>query len=497
MVKEDFSLKKDVLQLQKKVADLDLVATELKEAFENMNQPDTESLTQRVDDLEDLTMVENAALIELKNMLTGSTNPAEQNTVMTELEGKVTSLEQKISQISVPNLDEIRKSVTPSPVAIDTSKFEQSVNEIKTNFENLQVDLNRRINEIEEKVTHTKDKVSYLPDFNSLKTELKNELLSNMPDYSLTHDDIKGTIEKFKSEIEIEKKNVDEMLQALKKQLEKPLSEAAERELEKIRMDWSINAAKVEAVEKFVENFSNEINNIKPLIAKLETFSKFVNVHEEMTDNMRTFKEFKDQIEESVQKNMDLEKRIQREMHKGKGIGDFVGLEENVARLEREIDLIKDGHGRLSSEVTRKGDMDEVVEELGKIVRSTHDDMSILQAHMMTLEQRDNDLTASVASLQENTFKKQSNGDVDELNRRLDVLQAEMERNSSYQPQDNSGELENKMRELERRINSKSANMLDPHISEIINRLVFLESRVVALESMMSDMPKYSPIVVE
>ncbi|MEM5806003.1 MAG: hypothetical protein QXM85_02285, partial [Candidatus Aenigmatarchaeota archaeon] len=114
MTKEDFSLKKDVLQLQKKVADLELTMTELKEALSKFDTAVIDDLKQRVEDIEDLTMVENAAVIELKKMLESTKSEQPQETISPQLEERLKTLEEKVSNITVPNLEEIKSSIIPS-----------------------------------------------------------------------------------------------------------------------------------------------------------------------------------------------------------------------------------------------------------------------------------------------------------------------------------------------------------------------------------------------
>lgn len=519
MTKEDFSLKKDVLQIQKKIADLELTATELKEALSKFDTAVLDELNQRVGDVEDLTMVENAAVIELKKMLEGTVTKTEQpqETVPTQLEERLNSLEQKVSGIAVPNVEEIKSSIAASlPVAptVDTTSFEEKINEIKSGFDSLQTSLNDKVADFEGRVSQMKNTLTYLPDLNTLRADLKNEVLSSMPDYNMIRSDMQSTVEAFKSEFAVEKEKMETALEMVKSQIEKPLPERAVQELEKIRNDWLVNIAKVEAVEKFVENFSNEMNQLKPIIKKLETFEKLMDLQTEITEKLDAFKEYRDHIENAMTKNEDVEKRIQREVSRMKNTEKMFSqidhslsiLSKEMEKNKREVDeVVRPLEDRIESVSKNVKDFQDVsmsldkrFDSMEKMISTTQDDMSLLQGNLMSLEQSKLDVTASIANLQETVFKKQPRNELIEVVRKIDSIEAEVQGIKSLKPEDKANELVNKINGLERKIESIAASrVFDEHIAEIVDRLVFLESRLAAMEGMLQDMPRYSPIVVE
>lgn len=518
MVKEDFSLKKDVLQIQKKIADLELGATELKETLTKFDTAVLDDIKQRVEDVEDLTMVENAAVIELKNMLEAAAPKAEQpqEVVSPQLEERLNSLEQKVSSIAVPNVEEIKSSITsslPTAPIVDMTKFDQTTNEIKSSFSTLQTDLNNKINGFEERLLQMKNTLTYLPDLNTLKTNLKNEVLSSIPDYNLIRSDMQGMIETFKSEFATEKEKIETALAMVKNQIETPLPERAVEELEKIRNEWLMNNAKVEAVEKFVENFSNEMNQLKPIIKKLETFEKLMDLQTEITEKLDAFKEYRDHIENAMAKNEEVEKRIQREVSKMKNTEKMFSqidqslsvMSKQMERNKREIDeVVRPLEDRIESTAKNVKDfqdmgmsLDKKLDFVEKNIATVQDDMSVFQGNLMVLEQGRSDMTASIANLQETVFKKQPKNEVVELAKRVDSLDAELQSIKSLKPEDTTNELVNKINELEGRIETvRAPTPFDEHMSEIVSRLVFLESRLVGLEGMIQD-TRYAPIVVE
>ena len=514
MVKEDFSLKKDVLQIQKKMADLELSATELKETLTKFDTAVLDDIKQRVEDVEDLTMVENAAVIELKNMLEANApkteQPQETATIPPQLEERLNSLEQKVSSITVPNIEEIKSSITSSlPVApaVDTTKLDDAINEIKGNLEGLRTDLENKIISVQQKVLSIEG--TALPNIDMLKGDVKNYVLSSLPD----NEWIKNELHSFRSYLDAEKVKLDSLMQKIEQDMQTPLPEKAVEELKKIRNEWLMNNAKVEAVEKFVENFSNEINQLKPIIKKLETFEKLMDLQTEITEKLEAFKEYRDHVEKAMTKNEEIERRIQREVDKMKNTEKMFSridqslsvLSQKMEKNKRELDeVVRPLEDRIESTAKNVKDfqdmgmsLDKKLDSVEKNIATVQDDMSVFQGNLMALEQGRSDMTASIANLQETVFKKQPKNEVVELAKRIDSLDAELQGIKSLKPEDTTNELVSKINELEGKIEIvRVSTPFDEHMSEIVSRLVFLESRLVAMEGMIQD-TRYAPIVVE
>lgn len=524
MVERDFSLKKDILQLQKKVTDLELTATELNEALTKFDTTTLDDLKQRVEDIEDLTMVENAAVIELKKMLEGTKPEQTPETISPQLEEKLKSLEEKVQNITTLS-------------TADTSKPGQDITNIKEVFDSFKNDLENKVKTIETRFSSVGSTPS-LPDLSTLKEELKTAVLASMPDYNLIRNDVQSVIQTFKSEFEKEKEGVESALDIIKSKLEEPLPQSVIEKLGKITGDLQTNNMKVEAVQQYVENFHNELNQLRPLIIKLETFERLMDLHEEVSEKLQAFKEVENTIKDSIEINAEMERHIQREADKFKNFtkdisridtslsklskdvsskfvkrDELKSVKENLnlmtqdhETLKRHIDEITDPlKDRISSIERNISDIqdttmgfDKRIDSTEKILRTAQDDMSVFQGNLMVLEQGKLDLTASVSNLQEVAFKKQPKSEMSELVKKIDSLNIEIERIKSLNPDDKTNELVNKINELESKIESvRSSTIFDEQLSEIISRLVFLESRLAGMEGVMQDMPRYSPIVVE
>lgn len=539
MIKEDFSLKKDMLQIQKKVTDLELTATELKEVLAKFDTTAIDDLKQRVGDIEDLTMVENAAVLELKKMLEGS-QPAqrEEPNKLEELTSKVTELEDKISnaQPDATQINEIKTNLENLKVEIESKisdvrttvpnidlvtneirrEVDRSVDWLKSEVNSL---LEERTTSIEKQVAGMGEKLSKIPSpeelisivdgmsssFKSFRATIESrfqaeenkleERWSHLESKFSLLTDLSKTIEEFKADAEMKKEGLDNMIGSLEQKLRMPLPERAVRELEKIRNDWIVNNARMDAMESLVKNIERQIGDLRPVLKKLDTFDRILDLHKEITQKLEEMKHYSESAKILAEKaeTIDLSKI---EKHVEKKIRDEINKAKD--RMERNI-------------------------------LELQDDMSVLQGTLMPIEKNNSGVMASVAELQEkkaelekrlgfnenviysmskelitvkniliNTDKTQSKNEMPELIKKVYSLEAEIENIKSLKPEDTTNELVNKINQLETKIDSiRTYAGLDEGISELVNRIVFLESRIVAMEGMIQDMPRYSPIIVE
>lgn len=548
-MKEDFSLKKDVIQLQKKMADFELAVTEVKEAASKVDSSVIDDLKQRLGDVEDLTMVENAGVIELKKMLESSQTSAQ---IPDELKGRVeeftnrlTAIEEKSS--AVPQLDTTQIEELKTNFENLKAEIEEKLSEVRTNVPNIDLvtneirrEVNRsadwlksevnsiveeRASSLEKETASMNEKLSKLPSgdeinsvvdglsssFKSFRTSIETrfqteenkleERWAQVEDKFSLLKNLSRTVEEVKSDMQMKKEGLENMISSIEEKLRMPMHERAVRELEKIRNDWIVNNARVDTIETLVKTAQKQFEEIRPALKKIETFDKLVDLHADVTrklGEMKQYLEMTKKIAESVSQAGDVEKKFEKGLH--------------------EINKFKDSIARLQ------------------------DDMSIFQGNLMTLEQGKLDITSSVAELQgtkadlnkrlgfneniidslqkelsesknelynlskavgriksiENALKERPKDDVGELLKKIESLEAEIEAVKSLKPEDTTSGLVKKINELGNRIEAmQSIPIFDEQMNEVVSRLVFLESRLAAMEGMIQDIPRYSPIVVE
>jgi len=85
--------KSDILKVEKRVIDLELVIAELKESLKVIDVKAISDLKQKIEDLEDLVWVQDAGMIELKKILDSMQSKIAELTVPPELQEKISSIE--------------------------------------------------------------------------------------------------------------------------------------------------------------------------------------------------------------------------------------------------------------------------------------------------------------------------------------------------------------------------------------------------------------------
>lgn len=453
--------KRDLSFLQKKISELEISVSEISESIEKIDLSKINGMEQKVSDIEDLIMVENAAVLELKKMLEGQAagQDAKPNE---EITNRLNALEEKISnvpraQTDTTQIDELKSSVEniSSRVSdikhgIDTSSFDSRFQEIE--------------NGVNQKISDMDSKISYALGVNKI-------------------------VEEFRSDMDMKRKSLETMANSIEEKLRMPLSERAVEELEKIRNDWIMNTARLDSIETIVQTFSKSVEYLKPAVKKLETLEKMVNLHQELEDKMREFEQVEQSIENSVRRNEDTELKIQREANKLKDTNrDLQDLREDVADMKgyfnSMIDSMKDRLGDLEEHSDSEGDsLDESYNKLNEIqdkIATIESDMSVFQGSLMSFE------------------NKMSEVGFSDVTGRLDSLSDEVYSMKSMEPEptDKTNELVNTINKLEDRINLLESNSMDGQMTQLLERLIFLESRLAALESM-GGTRGYSAIIVE
>lgn len=198
--------------------------------------------------------------------------------------------------------------------------------------------------------------------------------------------------------------------------------------------------------------------------------------------------------------------------------GLFSRIDTSLTDILNELKKNKlDSISEESSVIKNPYYLKDITKRIYQRLDTIENDMSVLQGILMALEQNNLDTEKSVSDLRELKINfdkrvKFNENIIDSLQR--EVIKIKDMKNIKNQPDNDAeaikkidyiqGELEPKTTELNNRLSRleekvkaiNSSVTSDSQLSEIINRLVFLESRIVAMESMIRKLP-HSPIVVE
>ncbi|MBI2542710.1 MAG: hypothetical protein HYW24_00795 [Candidatus Aenigmarchaeota archaeon] len=541
--KMDSQFRRDLAFLQKKIADLEIAISDIQEGAKKVDMDDFEGVKQRVDDMEDLVMVENAGIIELKKMLEGMQAGSQLVPAVEELKGRLNALEEKISntQPDTANIDEIKNSFESLKTEIDAklSEIRTSAPNVENVNDEMRAELNKsvdwmknevtslveqRTTSIEKQLADVNQKVSSLPSpeelngvvegmtnsFKSFKGSLETRFQTeqnkleqrwaSVEDKVMSSSDLLKTMEEFKADLDMKRRALEVTIDSIEEKLRLPMHERAVRELEKIRNDWIINNSRVDSLETIVKSFSSQIETLRPSMKKMETFDKILDLHTEITRKHEEMKRLHDSAERIAGRleSVDIEKETRK-------------FEEKIKNISKDIEY-----------ATR------LPEKLESDMKIMQEDMSVLQGNLMALEQKSTNFDNFADDLRKtrmntekrlreneemsgvmkndldgikNSLKKQQKGDMTEVVKKIEGLEADIQGVKSLIPEKSEDkselELAVTVQELQRKIERMEATSFSDQISELINRLVFVESRIVALEVMIQNMPRYSPIIVE
>lgn len=365
-------MKRDMAFLQKKLAELEIAISGVQENVQKIDISGLEELKQKVEDVEDLAMVENAGIIELKKMLEAM--PVQQ------LEERLTSLEQKATNIAIPDTEEIKNSVLSS-----MSDTGSQVNQLGMDIDKLKTQLNDKLIFFEKEFSRMGNSLAMLPDLNTLKSDMKSEVLSSMPDYNLIRSDVQSVIQTFKSGFEKEKEGVESKFNRLYEQINKSSPENLAEEIKQTRNESLVTTAKVEAIEKYIEDFKTRMGQLKSMANRVDVFKS---LYEEVTSRLESFKEYQTHVEDAVKKNEDIERRIQRDMNKVKeNSEDILKSQQLLSDIKRDVDRHHEIQPKVASMEDKIMNLDNRFKSVEEKLAVVQDIVSLLQNNLFTLEE--------------------------------------------------------------------------------------------------------------
>jgi chromosome segregation ATPase len=349
-----------LLQTEKRLMDLEMGLSELREKFKDIDPKKISEIAERVEELEDLILVEQAGIIELKRALEGFGTSKETEEKIKSLENMLTQtkdeMKTKIENILVmkPRIEEMIEKVDKS-----VSKMWEEVEKKLKEISDKRIELEVKIQNLAEKV----DKMNFEP----LEEEIK-KVKENFFATSARLRVVENLLTKIISETEaakplMRKIETIEKLEDRIKELEKVRGEmekfvSISSEIEKMKNELLVVNSKVSEMNSFLKSLIEcigkgevKLEDIEK-IGKIETLEKKIlemekNVKESLAKDLR---EKLIELEESNKKKLEeiaaiVEKRIiQNRAPVGaisaqvdELIDKVINLESKIAVLEKAI----------------------------------------------------------------------------------------------------------------------------------------------------------------
>jgi chromosome segregation ATPase len=391
--------KLSILQMEKRFVDLEVALCELNEKLKVLDAAAVSELKQRVDDVEDLIMVEQAGILELKKMLEEAQEKAKE------------------------------PQAAPSAVTISPEELEKIASTVTVKWEERLIGLEKKLAAIEIPQNVT------FPEADELRKQIQS-LTNQLKNLEFTMNSELGYVK--------EKMITEDLVQTIVAEISDLRTEYG-REVREIKE--KVGSAPLYADIQFL---SNRVKDLKQAVdnllnMKVEIDSKILNLERSLVE-MEGAK-----LPSGLDREIDNTKR--ELIANGKKI---LALERTVQEASKKFESLNVG------EIGKKLEMIREVETLYSRINEIYSDL-----------QRKVD---SISKLTPINVESKIRG----LEEKIDEVQYSMK------------DLDNKVAKQE-----IPTHVFDSQVSELMEKMIFLETRLRALERMMQQPTKAEPIILE
>ncbi len=442
--KIESKFKLSLLQVEKRFVDLETTISEVIEKVKDVDLAPIPELKERVDDIEDLIMVEQAGILELKKMLEEMQGKTGAPAVdLSGFENKIAELEKKLS-IPVTGVD-------LQPV------FEQ-VNALKL--------------QIEEK----------MKGLESIRTELKPamdvEFVSSK--YETVQKGLNDLLNK-KIEMDLKVEGLKKNIEMVEHKIGEMASEKIAEEIENNKRDVILVNAKIDTIEKIVRVMTSDLQQIQLSMGKFESFDKLTFLGKEIESKIERFKLIEDELRrlssrmEMMYTNMD--KRLDAATQAEKKLPEIF---DSINNIKKELDKNK-------IEILDRVSKEDFNRQLKEVMQSTNlkdvakkSDLQVVYKMKSDLDNKINDINRKMGQVK-----------VDEILKLLQIVKEDVDTKIKSLEQGEGSVLNETIKKVEWGIDE-----MDYRFQDLLDKFTYLETRMSALEKMIMNV-RMQPIILE
>ncbi len=441
MAENGESLKMKILQLEKRFVELELAVTELKEQTK-AGSPEFE---ERVGDIEDLIMVEQAGILELKKMMEGA-----QTQISAALKEKIPEgLNERLEKIDkeIAEIENIAK-----PTETEMQAIHDGLRGLKKDLGFLSVDIYDKIREVQTKVNSFEGRPSSSPiDFDLITSKI---------------DSLKRTVEDVsekRMELDMKLGEVDKKFQLLESRVSGSMSQAIEEEVRSAKKDVFASNVRLDSVERVVKNLILETEELNKKGQSFESIEKLSMLKNDVEDKLGRFKMAEDELRRLSSKMELIYDNVDKRLR-------------NIHYLEKVVPELSDSISKLAKEVDRNR-----VEILSRAKRE--------------------DLEQGISSEERAVGSKMI-----VMNERIGMIEEDMKKivkvgseiASVESLMESVTDLNFKIRNLEDKISALQVpSALNVPLNELLEKIVYLEGKMNALNKNLGDLARARPVIVE
>jgi chromosome segregation ATPase len=422
--------RKDILQLEKRLVDLELAVTELKESIKSIDVSMVPELNQKVEDVEDLIMVEQAGILELKKMMEES--KPEKPAIPEDLEGRLKSIEDNIPNLMgkvefESRLEEVQKELPkeekPTPVEIEglydkVTGLETSLSTLKSQTDNISKELYEKVNEISLKATGFK------------KSPIDLDLLSSKIEAG------KRSIDEFskkKIELDLKVEEISKKMEILENNMgESPGQEVIDG-LKLNRREIVATNARIDSLERVARELMSDVQNFEKSIRNFESIEKISLLKKNIEEKLERSNSIEEEIKKLASKVEMIYDEIDKRLEKLRGLDkdyseNISNLVESTEENKKEIIKIKKGETANFEKIIQES-RNTIEEKFGEIEKKMHQinkhQIGELKNTIETINSTLNNLNEKILLLenrQENISHKITEPEITPLIEKIDSL---------------------------------------------------------------------------
>lgn len=545
-------LKLSLTQTEKRLTDLETTVSEISEKFKDIRPDSMPELQQRIDDIEDLIMVEQAGLMELKTVMTevdnkfGEVSTAGQSEEFQEnvfqrmkvLEDRVVAASDAVEKLSgglqgrLGRLESDVKYLSEMPKAEAGPDAGRALEEVKANLSAVKDYTEGAIENLRRDVAR----------FSESKADFDTSVItSNIDSLKSGIDILSGK----KIEMDMKIAEIDEKIEIMNNKVKEAISQKFVDEVKDNRRSITMTNARLDAVEKVIIELNGSLRDVERTAKKFEGFERLSMLNKEVEEKFGKFKLMEDEV-----KNLSNHIELMYQTFDNK-LNKMSSAEKETERLAKDLGAVKNEIDRTRVDMMamlKKDDVKKQFEETGRrfdemgrqleeaLVKSKgrEERLNMVEEELARIEPTFNKVAGfekELSNLKVPSFNAGPLGDsINKLGNRLKMLEDvqvdafnQIEALGKRAPApavEKPTAAPNDIRELISRIeglsksvsklqgridsmDSRFANAAEPsavfdaQMSDFLDKFVFLESRLAAIEAGMRKTINTQPIVLE
>lgn len=478
----------NVLRVEKRVVDLELSLNELKEQIQGMDVSAVPEMKQKLDDVEDLIMVEQAAVLELKKLL-----ESEKPAIPEDFEKKISEIETNLQNaVNKTDFDAKIESIEKefagqtqqaTPVEIEKlynkiSQIEVGLSNVKTQTENISKDVEERIGEVMERPV------------NSKQSAIDIELLSSKIAAG------KENLERLSRswlDLELKIAGITKKMEVMEKNIEGSPERILIDGLKINRKEIVAANARIDSLERVARELMIDTRNFEKSIGKFESLEKISFLGKNIEDKLEKTKFLEEEVKRLQSRIQNIYNEVDNRIDKLRGLekkysGDMPSLVGTVETNRRQIESMRSVLNNLNGKIASLENIKPVLENrLIEIRKSLY---PMINEGLKPIHKR--------ADFIEKKLKETRTSEIGKILTDVTMKIAVIEERIQSLEKDD----DNKMAEIRTAVREKLGEIrtppaMDEYFKELVNRIIFLESRLTGIEKMMQERSNALPIIIE